>query len=384
MNTNVKTRKNELAHKAQAFREDVQGRATQLLVEWVGDNAAREAVGRIMTAFAASAASARNPAQLYECTRQSIASCVAISALTGIMPSTGANALAYLIPRRPSKDKPSALCFELSHRGLQALARRCGNVMNAIPVSFKDKFEMQGSGDVVLTKLDFDNPPETMDELRGVVIVVKDITSGNMVASQFVSKSLIERRRDMSQGYHYALKNAYAQRTDPWHVWPVEMAMKTAMHYATSRGWCVIDDTSAVRALSMESSNQPTLSDPQGPRIENDGWPGDDDSSGGGGADSQGAIGNPDAPKSESQKLADDLGGGKASSGELFADPATSLTPKKFEQLRTSLQNVQDEAALTAVGNDIESSRVAGQLSREHNDELILLYDDRYKKVAKK
>jgi hypothetical protein len=28
--------------------------------------------------------------------------------------------------------------------------------------------------------------------------------------------------------------------------------MKTAMHYAISRGWCVIDDTEAVRALSAD------------------------------------------------------------------------------------------------------------------------------------
>ena len=28
--------------------------------------------------------------------------------------------------------------------------------------------------------------------------------------------------------------------------------MKTAMHYAIGRGWCVIDDTEAVRALQAD------------------------------------------------------------------------------------------------------------------------------------
>src|SRR5690606_28998595 len=64
--------------------------------------------------------------------------------------------------------------------------------------------------------------------------------------------------------YNYAKSNDWAQKSDPWHKWYVEMAMKTAMHYAIARGWCVIDDTNSQRALTMDVESDLALPPPQG------------------------------------------------------------------------------------------------------------------------
>jgi len=80
---------------------------------------------------------------------------------------------------------------------------------------------------------------------------------------------LINKRRDDSDSYTCAMKpgNEWAKESDPWHKWPVEMAIKTAMHYSVSRGWCVIDDTSSVRALANDVTTIDAVSVTPHPRI---------------------------------------------------------------------------------------------------------------------
>lgn len=239
---------------AVVFREAALGMSHKLLDDWVGPDRANEAAGRISIALAASAANARNPQDFYDCTLESIGRVVAISALTGIMPSTGAVALAYAVPRRPRKGEKPQLQYMLSHRGINALANRAGMHMVAIPISYTDKVKTTETGEVIVEERDIDNPPKTEDELRGVMLLVKQLETGRTVCSGWVAKSLILERRAMSDGYNYAERqgNDYAKDTDPWHKWFTEQAMKTAMHYAIGRGWCVIDDTEAVRALQAD------------------------------------------------------------------------------------------------------------------------------------
>lgn len=227
-------------HEAVVFREAA-ANAGRKLVDWVGEERAKEATGRISAALAAAAASARDPSMFYECTTPSIATVVAISALTGIMPSTGAGALAYAIPRRPRRNEQPQLQYSLSHRGLNALARRSGQTMLAIPVSERDELSTT-NGETALVNQDIDNPPRDYDDLRGVILVVKELASGRVTFSGFVAKAVIDKRRAKSA----------AGNAGPWKDWPVEMASKTAMHYAAARGWCVIDDTAAKRALSVD------------------------------------------------------------------------------------------------------------------------------------
>lgn len=215
-----------------------------MLRDWVGEERAKESTGRISAALAAAAASARDPSDFYDCTPQSIGQCVAIAALTSIMPGTGAAALAYVVPQRARKGEQPQLQFMFSHRGLNALARRTGQTMIPIPVGHSDEIDVDADGGVRIVNRDIDNPPMTENDLRGVVVVVKEIASGKTITRGWVPKKVIDARK--------AVSRSASSQYGPWANWPVEMAMKTAMHYAISRGWCVIDDASATRGVSEE------------------------------------------------------------------------------------------------------------------------------------
>jgi hypothetical protein len=126
--------------------------------------------------------------------------------------------------------------------------------MVAIPISYTDQIEVTEAGDAVIKSMDLDNPPTTEAELRGVIVLVKRLDTGALVCSGWVPKKLIHERRDGSDSFKYAEKpgNDWAKNSSPWHAWYTPQAMKTAMHYAIGRGWCVIDDTEAQRALSAD------------------------------------------------------------------------------------------------------------------------------------
>ena len=231
---------------AAQFRDQTTKIAHSLFADWVGEERAREGTGRIAVAVSASAAAARDPKDFYACTPQSIATCIAVAALTGIMPSTGASALAYLIPQPARSGEPPMLQYMLSHRGLNALARRCGQTMIAVPISHSDEIKVDEFGQFQVVSRDIDNPPTTENELRGVVVIVKQLETGLATATGWVPKKLIDQRK--------AVSRSASSKYSPWSGWYVEMAMKTAMHYAVSRGWCVIDDTEAVRALATDQA----------------------------------------------------------------------------------------------------------------------------------
>jgi recombinational DNA repair protein RecT len=239
---------------AAAFRSRATQLSHNLLKDWVGEDRAAEATGRIATALSASAAASKKPEEFYACTPQSVAKVIAIAALTGIMPSTGAGALAYAIPRRPRKDEEPQLQYQLSHRGLNALANRAGMHMMAIPISYTDTIEVTESGDVTITERDLDNPPTNNMECRGVVVVGKRTDNGMVMFRGFVAKKVIDERMKGSDSYKYAENSGkdWAKDQSTWHKWYVEMAMKTAMHYSIARGWCIIDDTESVRALQAD------------------------------------------------------------------------------------------------------------------------------------
>ena len=240
--------------RAPTFRERCYEIGLPMLQSLVGEERAKEATGRVAAALAASRANAKDPTDFDNCTVQSIGQVVAISALTGIYPGTGAAALAYAIPRRPRKGEDPQLTYQLSHRGLNALANRAGSHMVPVPVGFNDEIEATEAGDVIIKKMDLDNPPTTEAELRGVIVQVKRIDTGVLVCSAWVPKILIDQRRDTSDSYRFAEnpKNEWAKASSPWHAWYTPQAMKTAMHYVIGRGLCVIDDTEAQRALAAD------------------------------------------------------------------------------------------------------------------------------------
>lgn len=251
---------------ARNFRNLVTNIATSLLSDWVGDERAGEATGRVACALSSAAQSARNPKDFYDCTPESVGAVVAMAALTGIMPSTGANALAYAIPRRARKGEAPQLRYQLSHRGVCALVRRTGQWCGAIPISHTDKIRVDEDGSVEVLDRDIDNPPETEAELRGIIVIVKELATGIVTFRGWVPLKLILRRREQSDAYQYGKGNS------PWDKWFVEQCQKTAIHYAAARGWIVIDDTNATRALAMDvEHDRPTILEPAEPprRIEN-------------------------------------------------------------------------------------------------------------------
>lgn len=264
MSTTEISNKTKTTQPAKLFRQNVTTIAGAVLTDWVGEEKAKEAVGRVSVAISSVAASAKDPKDFYECTPSSIAAVVAISALTGIMPGNGAGSLAYVIPRRDRKGEPPKLRYQLSHRGINALANRAGYTMVPVPVSNSDKITIDVSGEVSIEEINMDNPPASEEEFRGIVLVVKNNQTGHVVSRNWVPKKTINERRAASDSYNYAKSNEWAKKTDPWHKWYVEMAMKTAMHYAIARGWCVIDDTNSQRALTMDVESDLALPPPQG------------------------------------------------------------------------------------------------------------------------
>jgi recombinational DNA repair protein RecT len=241
--------------KAPQFRSQAMSIATSLMSDWLGSDRARESAGRLSVALAAARASSKNPTDFDSCTPESIGRVIALCALTNIMPSTGAGALAYVIPRKVSGVQQ--LNYQLSHRGINALANRAGMHMIAIPIGHNDMLRVDPDGSCVIEHQDLDNPPTTIEDLRGVVLIVKNLKTGIVIHSGFVAKKLILDRRETSDGWKYAEKpgKEYAKESDPWHRWPVEQSQKTAMHYAVGRGWCVIDDTESSLAISQDSKS---------------------------------------------------------------------------------------------------------------------------------
>lgn len=341
----VTERKTEITP-ARQFRKNATVFAKSLLVEWVGEEKANEAAGRISAALSASAAAAKNPSDFYDCTLDSIGRCIAIAALTEIMPSTGSTALAYLIPRRARKGERPQLQYQLSHRGLNALARRTGQTMIAVPISHRDELEFTEDGDPIVKNRDIDNPPTTEEDLRGVLVLVRELNTGQVVCRGWVPVSLINTRRATSDSYRYAEKNDWAKNSDPWHVWYVEMAIKTAMHYAISRGWCVVDDTASVRAISQDQSQD--LAVIEMPRLENQSRSDDlVDMLSGGEADHQdhGEAGEEsqvvsDQSGEESQEIPEEVGEATGQAMEFIARLSEAKTQKESQSIYNEAQQL--------------------------------------------
>lgn len=143
---------------------------------------------------------------------------------------------------------------------MAALAKRANLSLIAYPISTRDELESDEAGEVVIRSRDFDNPPTGEHDLRGVMVLVRSAETGVVLCRGFVPKSIINTRRAESDSFLYAEKpgNDWAKESSPWHKWYVEMSIKTAIHYAIGRGWCVIDDTEAVRALQVDMEGDHT------------------------------------------------------------------------------------------------------------------------------
>ena len=216
------------------LRARVQGMANAMLVDMVGEVKATEAGARTALAFAAAHRAAKDPSQIERCSPESIASCVATSALTGLMPG-GPNPLCWLIP------KGGQLTWMPSHRGLTVLAQRAGYQIVPVAVGPCDDLVVE-FGEVVSHSQDYQNPATDLKDLQGVIIVVKRIIDGVTFGRYFIPGSDI-------------VKRSKARGAGPvWRDWPIEMAMKTAIKWVFSRGLVPCETIELAQAVAQDNA----------------------------------------------------------------------------------------------------------------------------------
>lgn len=246
------------------FKAQTAHDALTLMRDMFGEDRAREAAQHVAVAFRSLA---RVNPKVAECTRASVAQCLAMCALTRLMPG-GAMPGVYLIPRsrrvqdsRGNWGSVQELNFQIGFRGLLQLAQRAGYTLAAYPVYIGAPVKLDHDGRLVIPEAP-QRPVRTWENLIGVTVTIHT-TRGEYLGCQFVAVDLIEARRNASdswikgtsetrtEGYG---KNARQvpkspddiarDRQSPWFQWPEEMALKTALTYVIRRGYVPLDDVS--------------------------------------------------------------------------------------------------------------------------------------------
>jgi len=194
----------------EVFARRVTAYATEFLTAIAPPEKVAQSVGRI--GIALRKAGIKQP-KLYGCDARSVANCIAMSALTGIYPG-GAKPLVDLIPRGNNLE------WQISARGLQALAERVGGwIITATPVHVDDVYEVTLGSDAHVRHVPCGKGCTTRADMLAVYVVGKHKQWPAVIVP--VALDVIWKR---STG------------TQVWQQWPVEMAQKTAVVYAISRG----------------------------------------------------------------------------------------------------------------------------------------------------
>lgn len=209
---------------AQRFGATINALAAKGLTDMFGSENGRAAAARIGVAFRAAVASAKDPSALHKCSAESVATCMALSAMTQIMPG-GPNPGCYLIP------KGGVLGWWITSRGIKTLARRAGQVVATFPYFTFDTFEVN-EFEQTMTLEKGAGDRDDYSKLVGIVVLVRDLNTGAKLAMRDVSRAQIEKRRAKSM----------QPTSGPWKEWPMEMAEKTAIKFAAARGEIVFDD----------------------------------------------------------------------------------------------------------------------------------------------
>lgn len=209
------------------FRSIVEDKAAEFLNTTLGTASGQEAAGKVALAFR-SAAQAND--RLYACDPASVAQAIALSAMTGLMPG-GPLPDVYLLPRK------NQLQWFVSHRGYLKLMSRTGTRIRSRFVLEGETFEVkEGLHPDIVHVPDLDLEP-TWESLKAVYVVAH-YPDGNC-DFVVVRKKDIEKRRNNSDAWR---RN---KNTSPWGQWPVEMALKTGIRYAISRGLVYLDEQSS-------------------------------------------------------------------------------------------------------------------------------------------
>jgi len=223
------------------FRQRVESMATDVMTQVADPEQVARSVGRLAVALR-KAASANDA--IYGCSPKSVAHCVAMSALTGLFPG-GVKPDVYLIPRA------GQLEWQVSVRGLQTLACRAGWLsVVAVPVHIDDEYRVTQGTDRRIEHVPSGKWPSTLSELAGMYV---DAThqSGHRVLVD-VPIGVIEKRRSVSKSGAV------------WKSWEVEMAQKTAVGWAISRGYLgALEAQPEMQALSALDQDRQPVQDAQ-------------------------------------------------------------------------------------------------------------------------
>lgn len=227
----------------QVFGLRIARMARQQCERLLGTEAGQQASQRITMGLLGAMHAARDPKAFFRCTDVSIASAIALSAQTGLLPG-GPYPPVYLVPQAPRKGEQPALQWRLNHRGISMLAYRAGFAIRSIPIPTGDICRVM-LGEIVEHVESDDEPPTTLADLKGVAVVVRDLERGRDIARCFVSRATIERRRALSRDLEYG----------PWKTWPVEMAQGVAIRYLLARGSIPMDSAELSVALAADSDD---------------------------------------------------------------------------------------------------------------------------------
>lgn len=191
----------------------------------VPDADLKRARARFRVAFSADAQQA-----LQECTPESVARAIVLSAMSGLYPG-GPRPDVWLIPRR-NKHKGNALeaQWQMSFRGYIRLARRAGWELEPVIVFEGEKFEIVEGDKPALTHVRNLDLPKTWETVRYAYIRVFPEGRRDQARIAYLTKAELQKRRNK------------AQDQNVWNEWPLEMVFKTMCHYAGNREMFPTDD----------------------------------------------------------------------------------------------------------------------------------------------
>lgn len=241
------------------FREGVMADARAVLVDILGSERGAKAAASVATAFVALAK--QNP-RMRDCSPESVVQCIAMCALTGLMPG-GALPGVYVLPRERRVQQGGQwvsvyeLNFQVGFRGLLTLAQRAGYQICAYPLYEGAPVALDDRDRLILPtarqRID-----RSWEKLIGVVVTAHRMSDGMSMGRFFVEADIIEARRDASDSWKKGQETHHTSgfnkgkaktaeemeraRSSPWYVWAEEMSLKTALIYVLRRGYVPVDD----------------------------------------------------------------------------------------------------------------------------------------------
>lgn len=224
------------------FSNGVKADALAILADILGDEQAKQAASRIALALVTLG---KANAQVFECTAASVAEAIAACVTSNLMIG-GAMPTCYVVPRR--RGDVTELNWQIGFRGMLTLSQRAGFQVQAFPIYPERGSPLDADGRLVIPTVRPAPVVRTVENMIGVYVHVRRLSDGIVFSESFVEADLIEARRNVSDAYQRGVRSG---KPSIWTTWSEEMALKTAIRYAISRGAVPLDDV-AQRVLEYD------------------------------------------------------------------------------------------------------------------------------------